>query len=260
LDLVLAASASGLSTISVTDHDTTAGLREARAAADAHGLEFVDGLEISAVDAGRDVHMLGYFITIDAAALRALLERQRSDRLRRVEAMRDRLSRLGVPIDAAPVFDAARSGQTVGRPQIADALIAAGHVKTRDEAFARYLANGGAAHVPRAGVSPESVIEVIHAAGGLASLAHPGVARQDDCVRRLAAAGLDAIEAHHPEHDAALSAHYRDLARDLRLLVTGGSDFHGAGSGARHAGRPGAVVLPADDFARLRSAAAARAR
>ena len=152
--------------------------------------------------------------------------------------MGDRLSALGCPIDVAPILDAAACGKSVGRPQIAAALLAAGHVQTRDEAFDRFLEFGGAAYVPRVGTSPEQVVAIIHEAGGIASLAHPGVNARDHLIAPLAAAGLDAIEAVHSDHDAATEARYRALAAELGLLVSGGSDFHGA---------PGASCLAAGD-------------
>jgi 3',5'-nucleoside bisphosphate phosphatase len=251
-DLVEAAHAAGLTTMSITDHDTTAGLEEGRTAAQALGIAFVPGIEISAVAEGRDLHVLGYFIDVGSSVLRALLERQQVDRVRRVSAMADRLAALGCPIDPEPVLADARRGRSVGRPQIALALVDAGHVRTRDEAFTRYLEHGGPAYVARAGTSPEAVIEVIHEAGGIASLAHPGVSRRDHLIPALVDAGLDAIEARHSDHDAAAEAHYRSLARTHRLLVTGGSDFHGE-AGHRAAGL-GRVTLPLEDYAALRAA------
>jgi predicted metal-dependent phosphoesterase TrpH len=255
-DLVRAARAAGLSTISITDHDTVAGVRDARGAARDEGIDLVAGVEISAVDATRDVHVLGYFIDIDARELRTFLERQRTDRIRRVEEMRDRLATLGVPIDAQPIVDAAARGRSVGRPQIAEALVTAGHARTRDEAFERYLEFDCPAYVPRRGARPEAVIEVLHAAGGLASIAHPGVRPQDDRIGRLAASGLDAIEAAHPDHDAPAEARYRALAARHGLLITAGSDFHGE----HRAPGIGAVTLAPTDFERLRKAAARRRR
>jgi len=251
-DLVEAAQAAGLTIISITDHDTTAGLDEGRAAAQSRGLELVPGIEISAVADGRDLHVLGYFVDAGSSALREFLDRQQADRVRRVRVMADRLAALGCPIDPEPIIADARQGRSVGRPQIALALVAAGHVRTRDEAFTRYLEHDGSAYVPRAGTSPEDVVQVIHGAGGIASLAHPGVSRRDHLIPALADAGLDAIEARHTDHDAAAEAHYRSLARSHRLLVTGGSDFHG--DGAHRAPRLGAVTLPFEDYAALRAA------
>ena len=256
-ELVLQALAAGLSVISITDHDTTAGTDAARPVARDGGLELVPGIEITAVDEGRDVHVLGYFIDTASASLQAFLDRQRHDRVRRVAEMSDRLSALGCPIEVAPVLAAAARGRSVGRPQIAAALVDAGHVQTPNEAFDRFLEFGGAAFVPRRGTSPKDVVAVIHAAGGIAALAHPGVSARDGLIAPLAAAGLDAIEAVHSDHDAATEARYRTLAADLGVLVTGGSDFHG--DSAHRASRLGAVTLPIGDFEALAAAAKRRA-
>lgn len=251
-DLVLEARAAGLSIFSVTDHDTTTGLAEAQTAATAAGLELVPGIEISAVTDGRDVHVLGYFIDPEAPALRSFLARQRAERLRRVQEMGERLAALGAPIDVEPILADAASGRSVGRPQIASALLARGHVATRDEAFDRFLEFGAPAFVARRGTVPRDVVAIIHAAGGLASLAHPGVTRRDELIPALAAGGLDALEVRHADHDDAAESRYRAAARANRLLVTGGSDFHG--SGGYRDGRLGRVVLPAEDFDALKRA------
>lgn len=202
----------------------------------------------------RDVHVLGYFIDTASPSLRTFLTRQRQDRVRRVTEMAERLAGIGCAIDVSSILEAAASGRSVGRPQIADALAAAGHVQTRKEAFDRFLGFDGAAYVPRFGASPADVVAIIHDAGGLASLAHPGVTARDALIAPLAAAGLDALEVRHSDHDQVAEARYRALASQLGLLVTGGSDYHGE-SGHR-AGRLGTVGLPADDFARLATAAA----
>ena len=251
------ARAAGLSLFSITDHDTPAGAEAAAAAARDAGLELVPGIEISAVADARDVHVLGYFIDVGSPRLRRFLRDQRQERLRRVHEISARLTALGVPVDVAPIAADAARGRSVGRPQIAAALLAAGHVTTRDEAFDRFLASGGPAFVPRRGARPEAVIGIIHEAGGLASLAHPGVTRRDDLIPALAGAGLDALEARHSDHDAATETRYRTLARELGLAVTGGSDFHGD-SGHR-IGVLGRVTLPAEDFAALRARAMAKA-
>jgi predicted metal-dependent phosphoesterase TrpH len=196
------------------------------------------------------VHVLGYFIDTASPSLRDFLTRQRRDRLRRVHEMGERLAALGVPVDVAPIAADAARGRSVGRPQVADALVAAGHVATRNEAFDRFLQAGAPAYVPRQGARPEEVIGIIHEAGGLASLAHPGVSRRDDLVPALVAAGLDALEARHSDHDAETEARYRALARDLGILVTGGSDFHGADAGHR-VSAIGQVTLPREDFEAL---------
>ena len=255
-ELVSQARAAGLAIISITDHDTTAGSDAAHPLAREAGLRLGPGIEISAVAEGRDVHVLGYFIDPASARLRAFLDRQRDDRIQRVAGIRDRLSALGYPIDIAPILSAAARGQSVGRPQIAEALIKAGHARTRDEAFDRFLAVGGAAYVARAGTSPEAVVAIVHDAGGMASLAHPGVSARDHLIAPLAAAGLDALEVVHSDHDAATEARYRTLAADLGLFVTGGSDFHGPDG--HRAGRLGSVTLASEDFEKLSQASELR--
>jgi predicted metal-dependent phosphoesterase TrpH len=252
LALVEAAGAAGLRVLSITDHDTTAGFESVIDEAAHAGLDLVPGIEISAVADGRDVHVLGYFIDPSSPGLRAFLERQRTDRLRRVEEMTRRLAALGCPISADAMLATVASGRSIGRPQIAAALVDAGYVQTRDEAFERFLEHGGPAYVSRRGASPEEVVGIVHAAGGLASLAHPGVTKRDERIGALAAAGLDALEARHSDHDAATERRYRDLARGHGLLVTGGSDFHGAGG--HRVPRLGIVSIPEEDYVALRRA------
>jgi len=253
-ELVQKARDAGLSAFSITDHDTVAGSAAAREAAAAAGVELVPGIEISAVSAGRDVHILGYFVDLESPTLRTFIAGQREERLRRVREMAVRLGDLGCPIDIDPILDAARGGRTVGRPQIAAALMSRGYVANRDEAFARFLEFGAPAFVPRCGATPEQVVGVIHAAGGVASMAHPGLTRRDEIIPALVAAGLDALEARHSDHDTETEAKYREMARGLGVLVTAGSDFHGEGTGRRRA-RLGAVCLDEKDFAALKRAA-----
>lgn len=251
-DLVTRAAHAGLRVISVTDHDTTAGLDEARAEAAARGLRLIDGIEITAVDDGRDVHVLGYFIDPRHEALRSFLEAQRSDRVRRVREIADRLAELGAPIDPEPLMKRGlEAGQSVGRPHVASALIAAGHVQTWDEAFDRYLGQGKPAFVPRRGAAPAVVVAVIRAAGGVASLAHPGLTGIDPLIPGLVEAGLGALEVRHSEHDAETEARYREMARVLGLATTGGSDFHGDHGHGEHASPLGTAMMTGDELARL---------
>lgn len=250
--LVGRAADAGITTLSLTDHDTIAGLDDARAAASARGLTLINGIEITAVDSGRDVHILGYFFDPSDAPLKTFLVTQRDDRIRRVHEMAERLAQLGAPIDTAPLLAHGRDGgRSVGRPHVADALVAAGHVRSRDEAFARFLSHGGPAFIPRKGAPPEDVVSVITSAGGVASLAHPGLTAIDDLIPRLAAAGLQALEARHTDHDPATEARYRALAASLGLAVSGGSDFHDDG-GRRRCGL-GSVTLSPADFALLQA-------
>jgi len=252
--LVERAAAAGISILSVTDHDTVAGLDEAGAAAARLGVRLVTGIEITAVEDSSDVHLLGYFFAAGDAALAAFLDLQRRDRVRRVAAIVERLAALGCAVDREPLLAAAAAGhgRSVGRPHIADALVAAGHARDRTDAFDRLLGRGRPAFLPRCGASPDDVIGLVARAGGIVSLAHPGLLQLDAIVPRLAAAGLAAIEARHSQHDAATERRYRELARRHGLAVSGGSDFHGDERPALL----GAVTLPADDFAALESRAA----
>lgn len=241
--LVERAAAAGLTVISLTDHDTVAGIDEARAAADRLRVRLIPGIEVTAVVGGRDVHILGYFIDPDSPALGEFLEQQRTDRVRRVREMGARLEALGYRIDVEALLGAAAGGsRSVGRPAIADALAAAGLVTNRDEAFGTLLGRGKPAFVPRAGVTPARVLEVIHEAGGIASMAHPGVTGEDSLIPQLVGAGLDAIEVWHSDHTPEDSARYDALAADHGLARSGGSDYHG--DGLHRACRLGAITIP----------------
>ena len=257
VELAELAVASGVSVMGVTDHDTVAACRDVAAAARQRGVEAITGIEFTAVEAGRDVHMLGYFLDIDDAGLLEFLATQRRKRIDRVERLAERLNELGLPVDVSPFLTAvATRGQSVGRPQVADAMIAAGHVANRRQAFDRWLAAGRPAFVEREGAVPERVIDIAHAAGGLVSLAHPGrTALEDQRIGQLVAAGLDAIEVYHPDHDAPAVAHYAELADRLGTLRTGGTDFHGDPS---YPQTVGSVTLPAESWDRLRDAARCR--
>jgi 3',5'-nucleoside bisphosphate phosphatase len=251
-ELVDAASAAGLRAMAVTDHDTTAAVEDVQALAAARGIDAISGIEITAIDAGRDVHILGYFIEPSDHALSAFLASQRAARVARVEAIGQRLALLGVPIDLEQLLADARrqTGRSIGRPQVARAMVEAGHVSDTREAFDRWLGRGMPAFIPRQGADSERVIAIIHEAGGIASLAHPGKSATDDRVRALRDHGLDALEAFHPDHDAALVQHYVTMAATLGLLTTGGSDFHGDPS---HGSMLGAVTLPQAEWQRLQA-------
>ena len=223
----------GVTILSVTDHDTVAGLGEARDACACLGVRLITGIEITAVERERDVHMLGYFFDETDAGLAAFLQDQRADRVRRVAQIGDRLRDLGIDVDVGPlvVSAAARPGRSIGRPQIADALVASGVVRDRREAFDTLLGDERPAFVPRQGSTPAGVIAAVRAAGGIVSLAHPGLLGMDDLIPSLAAQGLSALEVRHSDHDAPTEQHYRDLAARYGLAVSGGSDFHGEGLG-----------------------------
>jgi predicted metal-dependent phosphoesterase TrpH len=250
-ELVARAAAAGVTVLSVTDHDTVAGCEAAAEACRAANIEFVTGIEITAVRDQADVHVLGYFIDPQSPALRVFLTEQRQRRFDRVGQMIARLARVGLRLDADAILRPAVDdpSRAVGRPWIARALVAAGYVETTNEAFATWLSRGRPGFVPREGAAPDNVIARIHDAGGLASMAHPGLIGRDNWIPGLAASGLDAIEAYHTDHDADAIARYRAMAHRLTIAVSGGSDYHADEShGAPH---PGSVSLPRDDFDRL---------
>jgi hypothetical protein len=251
--LVERAAAAGLTTISVTDHDTTAGLAEAEAAAGVRGMSFVPGIEITAVEDGHDVHVLGYFFDPASSSLNSFLTGQRRDRVRRVREICQRLGAMGFEVDAeALIASAARHpGRSIGRPAIADALVACGHARDRDDAFERLIGRASPAYVPRQGMTAAGVIDVIRAAGGIASLAHPVLAKIDPLIPSLASRGLTALEARHSDHDRETEVRYRAIASELGLVVSGGSDFHGDETANGCA--LGVVTLDEADFDLLRS-------
>jgi predicted metal-dependent phosphoesterase TrpH len=248
-DVVVEAVAAGVRTLAVTDHDTTAAIRAVAATAGPLGLDVVPGIEITAVEGGRDLHVLGYFIDAGDDGLARFLSSQRDDRRRRLLAIISALERLDISIDAGAVTAAVASGRSVGRPLVAAALVDAGHASDVGDAFAQFLAEGRPAFVSRRGARAAEVIARIHGAGGLAALAHPGRTGVDPLIASLVDSGLDAIEVFHPDHDDEAGARYARMARELDLLVTGGSDYHGPRSG--RAGAFGRVGLPALEFDRL---------
>ena len=241
----------GIRTLSVTDHDTIAALSEVERAAAAAGMSFVPGIEITAVHDGRDVHVLGYFIDRNNPSLAALLERQRDDRVRRVGAIADKLAEMDKAIDREALFASRMPGTSLGRPMVAQALVDAGHAADVRQAFDLFIGEGKPAFVQRCGPNPAQVIEMIDRAGGVASLAHPGLLRRDDLIPGMVAAGLAAVAAFHSEHDAVTTTRYLELADRLGILVTGGSDYHGDTERRRAAF--GTVGLPRDRFERLAS-------
>jgi hypothetical protein len=237
--------------MSVTDHDTMAAVAAATAAAAACGMALIPGIEITAVDGGRDVHVLAYFLSEHAPGLQDLLVSQRRNRIERAREIAKRLAALGAPIDVDPLIEGAAKGggKALARPQIARALIAAGHVSTVAEAFERYLSETSPAYIPHQGASPAEVVALVTAGGGLASLAHPGYTKKDGIIPSLVEAGLGAIEAYHSSHDPAEQARYLALADQYGVGVSGGSDFHGEGT--RRSEFFGVTHLPEEQFEAL---------
>lgn len=250
--LVHVAREAGVRVLAVTDHDTMAGLDLVAARCAEFGIEWVPGVEITAMQDGVDVHVLGYFVDRRSAELAAFLETQAADRVRRIREMIEKLEAVGVRVDADALFEGHGdpAGGWVGRPLLARLLVRQQVVRSTREAFERYLSPAGSAWVPRRAPTPAEVIAIVHRAGGLASLAHPGHMGHDEWIPAMAAAGLDALEAHYPEHSPPITTHYRALAERLGLSLSGGSDYHGdPGYGPA---RPGSVSLPVEAFEDLK--------
>jgi predicted metal-dependent phosphoesterase TrpH len=222
----------GLRVLAVTDHDTTAGVPEAEEAAAGSGLEIVPGVEFSAEYEGGSIHVLSYWMDPEHREFNEELTRLREDRVRRGERMVERLQALGHPITWERVRQIAAGG-SVGRPQVAQALVEAGVVQTIGDAFSdELIGTGGRAYVAKHALHPVDAVRLIGRAGGLAVLAHPahwrdGIPVPDALIEEMVEAGLDGIECAHPDHDPAVEALYREMAARHGLAATGSSDCHG---------------------------------
>ena len=220
----------GLSAISLTDHDSVAGVQEAQNIGRDIGVEVIPGTELSAHEAGMDIHILGYFINPANSDLLVYLQKFQDARRNRAEKIVARLNRLGVRITMAHVLHKAGDA-AIGRPHVADVLVEEGFVFSHDHAFQKYLGYGKPAYQPKFVLTPREAVEIIHAAGGLASLAHPVLYRRDALIPDLIKQGLDGIEVMHIKHDRSDVRRYSDMAKRYGLLTTGGSDCHGDGRG-----------------------------
>lgn len=249
--LARAAAQVGLAAFALTDHDTTGGLAAAQAAADEAGVRLVPGLELSlAADSG-ELHLLAYFVDPAHARLVATLGELRTERERRVPRMVSRLEASGVHITVEDVHREAgiEEGRSLGRPHVAHALIRRGHARDVKDAFDRYLALGRPGYVPKRELAARDAISLVRSAGGVAVLAHPftiPAPRRAAVVREMARLGIVGVEVDHPKHDAALRRELAALARELDLVATGGTDFHGATKPdiALGTGRDGNVRVP----------------
>lgn len=225
-----AAAANGVQVLALTDHDSTEGWAEAKAAADRLGLRLIPGLELSTDMGPVDVHLLAFGFEIGSGDLQEFLASQREGRIGRTRRIVEILREQGMPIDVARVFEIAGEA-TVGRPHVARALVEAGHVASVQEAFDLWLGNGKAVDVDRPKLSPEQAIAKVHAAGGRAFCAH-AVYMGDyvPLVEQLAKWGLDGLETYYKHYDAETVESMRVLGQRLGLALCGGSDYHGLGN------------------------------
>lgn len=237
-DLIALAVAAGLDVVALTDHDAFDGLEQACAAASALGIGFLSGVEMSTERDGHSVHLLGYGCDPDEAELAAELRRIRDGREHRTPAMLARLAGLGMPLTEAEVAAFAEDASSIGRPHVADAMVARGYVRDRDEAFAKWLGDDRPAYVNRYATPLERAIALVRGASGVAVIAHPWSRRgrhelpERYLTELVADHGLDGVEADHPDHTPAERAALHSLAGRLGVLATGSSDYHGAGKKA----------------------------
>jgi predicted metal-dependent phosphoesterase TrpH len=232
--VVEAAKRCNLAAFALTDHDSVAGVPAARVAADRLGIRVVAGCELSAFQDDHEVHLLALHLT-RLEALEQRLEQLRALRYERAQKICEKLNALGVAITLDEVLRQSNGG-AVGRPHVARALMARGAVQDFKDAFTRYLGSGGSAFVPKARVSIEDAIEIAHDAGGLAIWAHPGEGGRRERLEPLVNAGLDGLEVRHPSHSAEDVKRLQALAEFFGLVVSGGSDWHGAADGPRRLG------------------------
>lgn len=240
-ELVRAAKAAGLDVVALTDHDTSAGWAEAVAEARRVGISLVRGMEISTLHHGRGVHLLAYLPDPTYPPLVEELVRVLEGRDGRLPAMLERLAGLGMDLTLDDVLAVSGDAAASGRPHVADALVAKGYVASRDEAFDRLLGAGRPAYVDRYAAPLEEMIRIVAAAGGVTVIAHPWgrTAREqpdEAMLSSLVSAGLSGIEVDHQDHTPERRDKLRVIARNLDLVVTGSSDYHGTGKTGHHLG------------------------
>ncbi len=253
-ELIVKAASLGLSALSITDHDSFGGIDEAAAAAGECDIELIPGVELSSYYRGQDVHILGYFIDHHDPILTERLRYLRESRELRARKIVEKLNSAGATVTWADVEKYAK-GEAVGRPHLAQALVDRGVVGNISEAFDQYLGRDGPAYVPKYVLDLEDIFDVIHGAGGLASLAHPSHWGVDlKVMEKLRDRGLDAVEVWHIDHSEKDTCLYTEMARELGLLLTGGSDCHGTRK--KHGLVIGTLDIPDEIIEPLRDRAA----
>jgi predicted metal-dependent phosphoesterase TrpH len=245
----------GFKAVALTDHDTMEGCERMGVACRERGIEFIPATELTAEHEGHELHMLGYFLDPKNARLQTELAKFQQVRQQRIHEMVARLAGLGVPVKAEAVFALANC-RSPGRPHVARTLVQGGWCSSLDEAFERFLRKGKPAWVPKFKMSALESIELIHQAGGLAVMAHPGLNHDDSLIPDLVDAGMDGLECFHTKHSTALTQRYLELADRFQLLVTGGSDCHGMSKG-----QPliGSIKIPYECVERLKEKVLQRA-
>jgi 3',5'-nucleoside bisphosphate phosphatase len=249
-ELVLRAQKAGLACIALTDHDSVEGCERAAAAGANVQMDFIAGAELTAEHQDTEVHILGYFLDTKNPVLIKRIAEFQSVRQNRIHEMCAALNKLGIPLKAESVFALANC-KSPGRPHVARALVKEKLIDNLDEAFDRFLKKGKPAWVPKTKMSALESVELIHQAGGLAVMAHPGLNRTDDIIPDLVDAGLDGIECFHTKHSTVMAERYLEIAEKYQLLVTGGSDCHGF---SKKQPLIGTVKLPYDHVEKMKAA------
>jgi predicted metal-dependent phosphoesterase TrpH len=244
----------GLSVISLTDHDSVSGVARASQAGEELGVEVIPGAELSANVDGTDVHILAHFVDPQHEELNSCFETYRDARRVRAEKMVKKLNKMGIRVGMEQVLAKAGEG-AIGRPHVADVMLEEGFVFSTNEAFHKYIGFRKPAYEAKYAMPPLEAIQLIHSAGGLASLAHPKLYSRDDLIPALVNDGLDGIEVRHIRHDAGDVARYSTIAEENGLLKTGGSDCHGDGRGDAVIGT---VPVPREFLTAMREASRSR--
>ena len=216
---------SGIEIISITDHDSLNGIKEAREYGKEIGIEVIPGVEISSDIKDKEVHILAYFIEPDNEEIEHYLDFFRKERVKRAARIVEKLNSLGLSLTIDDVMQQAKNS-AVGRPHIAQAMLERNLISNYFEAFYKYIGNGGPAYEKKVHISPQSAFKIITDAGGLSFIAHPGN-MQENILNELIENGVDGIEVIHPSHPAELVKFYRGIVNEYFLLESGGSDFHG---------------------------------
>lgn len=250
----------GLSAVALTDHDTVAGVAEAQRAGREYGIDVVAGVEISTCAGGKDIHVLGYYVNTEDEKFLERLRGLREAREERNHLIIAKLQELGLEISWQEVIDGLgrplEPDESIGRPHMADVLVRKGYAADMRDAFNRYLAEGQPGYVSVPRVAPEDACQWIKDAGGAAVIAHPGLYRDDELVRRiLVDAHPDGIEVVHSDHGPEEERRYAELAREFGLIQTGGSDYHGVRQGVVFHGDLGSKTVTVDVLDKLRAAA-----
>jgi predicted metal-dependent phosphoesterase TrpH len=243
------ARAAGIGVWALCDHDTVAGLAEARAAAERAGVRLVPGIELSVFLEKKEIHVLGHFIDPDHRSMRDFEDFLAEHRRGRMRQIVERLAALGVAVTEANI-EKFSGGKTLGRPHVARALVEVGAAATVKEAFDRFLGEGKPAYVGRYRLEVADAVKLVRGAGGTATVAHPGVSKLERHeLVRLRAAGVDGLEVIHADHVPSLREKFLRIAEELDLVPTAGSDYHGVTVSPDR--KLGDVTMPAEDLARL---------